>query len=515
MILALDFGTQSVRALLLDGTGRTVARAQLPIDPYVSPRAGWAEQDPEYLWSALGACCRELWTQPGADATRLLGVSLTTQRNTVLCLDDAGAPVRPAIVWLDQRTVDRVPPLALHWRIAMTAVGMGGTIAHLRRQAESLWLQAHEPETWRKTATFCFLSGFLTWRLTGRRADSVGCQVGYVPFDYRRLRWASALDWRWSALGIRRDQLVDLVPVGEQIGTIQAPASRHTGIPEGTPLIAAASDTACEALGVGAVAPWQAALSYGTTAAVNVVHRRWVAPYPFLPAYPSAVPGAWSAEVQVARGFWMVRWFREEFAHPERERARASGVEAEAFFDELLDSVPAGADGLVLQPTWSPGVRHPGPEARGAIVGWTDAHGRAHLYRAIIEGIAYALREGLARLERRARTPVRELRVCGGGSRSDATMQLTADLFGRPAVRATTVDTAALGAAMIASAALGLHADVPAACRAMGQPGRTFVPDPARQQRYEALYGQVYRGLYARLRPVYERMRRLDRGAES
>ncbi|MHB1225233.1 MAG: FGGY-family carbohydrate kinase [Gemmatimonadaceae bacterium] len=513
LLLAVDFGTQSVRAVLFDASGHLVARAQRAIESHRSPGPGWAEHDPGYLWDALAATCRALWEEPGADRARVAAMALTTQRNTVLCLDGDGAPLRPAIVWLDRRRMERLPPLSFPWRVAMAAAGMRGTIAHLRRQSESLWLREHEPDVWRRTATFCFLSGFLSLRLTGRRADSVGCQVGYVPFDYRRQRWASPRDWRWRALGIAPSQLMELVPVGDRIGAITADAARATGIPAGTPLVATAADAACDVLGVGAVTPDVAALSYGTTATVNVTHRRWVTPFPFLPAYPSALPGAYGAEVQVARGFWMVRWFLDQFGHPERERAAALGVAPETLLDELAESVPPGSDGLLLQPYWSPGVRQPGPEARGAVVGFTDVHTRAHLYRAILEGIAYALREGTERLERRGGVPVVALRVAGGGSRSDVAMQLTADIFDRPATRAELLDTAALGAAIIAAASLGIHPDVPTAARAMTRMERTFLPDPERARIYDALYRRVYRKLYGRLRPLYARLASIGRPA--
>ena len=509
LLLALDFGTQSVRAVLVDASGETVARRQVAIRPYDAPRPGWAEHDPAYLWAALADACRELWREPGADAGRVVAVALATQRNTVLCLDRAGAPIGPAIVWLDQRRTTGLPPLAPHWRLALAATGMAGTIAHLRAQAKSNWLQRHAPERWAATAHYVFLSGWLTHRLTGRLVDSVGCQVGHVPFDYRRQRWAGDGDWRWAALGLERARLPELVPVGARLGTITAAAAAETGIPPGVPLVAAASDKACEVLGAGALTADAAVLSYGTTATVNVTHRRWVEPFPFLPAYPAALPGAYTAEVQVARGFWMVRWFRDEFGHPERARAGALGVDPDTLFDELARAVPPGAMGLMLQPYWSPGVRVPGAEAKGAVIGFGDVHGRAHLYRAILEGLAYGLREGLERLERRGRAPVSELRVAGGGSRSDVVMQLTADVFARPAERARTADTAALGAAIVAAVGVGLHADVPAAVRAMVRPGERFLPDPDASRTYDRLYRDVYLALYGRLRPLYERIRRI------
>jgi sugar (pentulose or hexulose) kinase len=165
--------------------------------------------------------------------------------------------------------------------------------------------------------------------------------------------------------------------------------------------------------------------------------------------------------------------------------------------------------GLVLQPFWSPGLKIPGPEAKGAIIGWGDVHTRAHLYRAILEGLAYALREGKERSERRSRVPITELRVAGGGSQSDAAMQITADVFGLPAIRPHLYETSGLGAAMDAAVGLGLHRDFGAAVREMTRPGRSFEPDPQTHELYDGLYQRVYLRLYRRLKPLYEAIREI------
>lgn len=171
-------------------------------------------------------------------------------------------------------------------------------------------------------------------------------------------------------------------------------AAEATGLAAGLPVIASAADQACEVLGSGALAPDTASLSYGTTATVNTPTRRYIEPIRYLPPYPAAVPGEWTMEIQVFRGYWMVEWFKREFGAREVAVAEARGVEPEALFDDLVRAVPAGSMGLTLQPYWSPGVRIPGPEAKGAIIGFGDVHTRAHVYRAILEGLAYALREG-------------------------------------------------------------------------------------------------------------------------
>ncbi len=228
-----------------------------------------------------------------------------------------------------------------------------------------------------------------------------------------------------------------------------------------------------------------------------------------MPAYSAAVPGRYNSEVIVQRGYWMVNWFKREFAQQEVQQAQELGVSAETLFESFLHDSPPGAMGLVLQPFWNPGVRIPGPEAKGAIIGFGDVHTRAHLYRAIIEGIAYALREGKERLEKRNRVSVQSLRVSGGGSQSDAIMQITANLFNLPAERPHTSETSGLGAAINAAVAMGLHADYASAVAAMTRPGKRFEPDPEVARQYDALYRQVYRKMYPRLSPLYRSIRKI------
>lgn len=506
-VLAIDNGTQSVRALVFDLEGRIVAKAKVPIEPYVSERPGWAEQDPEYYWSSLCEACQRLWKEPGVDKEALAGVALTTQRATVVNLDRDGRPLRRAIVWLDQRRTDDLPPLSGLWGLAFRLIGMSETLRYFRAEAESSWIRANEPEVWRDTHKYLLLSGYLTHRLTGEYVDSVGCQVGYIPFDYKKGDWAAEGDWKWAALGVRRETLPDLRPPGARLGEVTAEAAEATGIPKGLPLLAAAADKACEVLGAGCLTSEVACLSYGTTATINTTQRRYVEAIPFIPPYPAAMPSAWNLEIQVYRGYWMVSWFKREFGEREARLAEERGVPPEALFDDLIREVPPGSMGLVLQPYWSPGVKVPGPEAKGAIVGFGDVHTRAHLYRAIIEGIAYALREGRERTERRSGQAVTALRVAGGGSQSDAAMQVTADVFGLPASRPHTHETSGLGAAIDAAVGLGLHRDFDGALAAMTRLGRTFEPDPEAARTYDELYRKVYLQLYGRLRPLYERIR--------
>ena len=308
---------------------------------------------------------------------------------------------------------------------------------------------------------------------------------------------------------IRREQLPELRKPGERLGQISAEASRHTGIPEGLPLIAAGADKACEVIGAGGVDPSTACLSYGTTATINTTRSKYLETIPLIPPYPSAIPDHFNTEVMIFRGFWMVSWFKQQFGLREMQRAKELGVAPETLFDELVNSVPAGSMGLMLQPYWSPGIREPGLEAKGSIIGFGDVHTRAHLYRAILEGLAYALRQGKEKIEKRSGTKIVRLRVSGGGSQSDAAMQLTADIFGLPAERPHTYETSGLGAAIDCAVGLGLHPDFTTAIAAMTRVGEVFMPQAAAQQTYERLYQEVYQRMYKQLKPLYQSIREI------
>jgi sugar (pentulose or hexulose) kinase len=502
-ILAIDNGTQSVRALLFDLHGNIVAKAQVHLEAYFSTHPGWAEHDPEDYWQAVCTACQRLWQEnPGVRDT-VQGVAVTTQRGTMINLGADGQPLRPAITWLDQRRTNTVPPISLLWQSAFKLAGVSHTINYFRGEAEANWIKAHQPAIWEQTRQYVMLSGYLNHRLCGRFVDSVGSQVGYLPFDYKRLAWAGPRDWKWQALAVKPEWLPELVAPGTRMGAITPQAGAATGIPVGTPLLAAAADKACEVIGAGCREPHIGCLSYGTTATINTTSSRYLEVTPFIPPYPSAIPGAYSTEVQIFRGYWMVNWFKEQFGHPEQHQSSALGVPPEALFDELVNSVPPGSMGLMLQPYWSPGIKIPGPEAKGAIIGFGDVHTRAHVYRAILEGLAYALREGKERIEQRSGVPITELRISGGGSQSDAAMQLTADIFGLPTSRPHVYETSGLGAAIDAAVGLGLHPDFSTAVAAMTRIGKTFEPLATHHATYDALYHRVYQKMYGRLQPLY------------
>ena len=508
-LLTIDNGTQSVRALLFDTEGNLVDKTQVMMSTYASPQAGWVENDPEEFWRALCSACQQLWAKTAIPKSAVRALTITTQRATVINLDADGKPLRPAIIWLDQRRATTKSNLPWYWNGIFSLIGMTDSIKYFHAEAEANWIAQHQPEIWARTDKYLLLSGYLNHRFTGKFVDSVASQVGYLPFDFKSGKWAAASDWKWLSLPIKLSMLPELAAAGTQIGTVSAAAAHDTGIPEGLPVIAGAADKACEVIGAGCLTPEIACLSFGTAATVNTTTKKYLEATKYIPPYQAAIPNHYNTEVQITRGFWMVNWFKEQFGQHEQARAETLGVSPESLFDELVSAVPPGAMGLMLQPFWNPGVRIPGPEAKGAIIGFGDVHTRAHLYRAIIEGLTYALREGKERIEKRGGEKITRVRVAGGGSQSDAAMQITANIFNLPSERPHLYETSGLGAAVLGAVGVGLYADFPTALKAMTRVGKIFEPQPQHVEIYEQLYRKVYCKMYARLQPLYHDIRQI------
>ncbi len=514
LILSIDAGTQSVRASLVDLRGEIRRFHKTPIQPYYSARPGWAEQDPEYYWRMLCDTCGRLLAEAGGEKEALKAVAITTQRATMINVDPEGRPLRPAIVWLDARQADTSKIIPAPLRPLLRVLGLGDFIEFLAANCEATWIRQNQPGVWEKTHKFLLLSGFLIFRMTGEFRESVGNVFGYLPIDLKKGAWAGRASPLWRLFPVERGKLPDLVPVATLLGRVTNRASRQTGIPAGLPVVAAANDKACEILGCGCLTPETACLSFGTMASADVPNRRYVEVRPRFPPFPAALPGQYYTEVTTMRGFWMVSWFRDQFGHPEKRRAEEEGKSPEALLDELIAGIPPGSEGLVLHPCWTPGPMDD-PAMKGSIIGFTSIHTRAHLYRAILEGVIYSLKQGIGLLEKKNRTRIRQLRVSGGGSQSRTAVQIAADVFGLPAQRPHVFETSSIGAAIDAAVGLGYHSDFKAAVREMTRVRDTFDPDPVAGRIYGEIFEKVYSRIPETLLPLFRNLHGLYQGQGS
>ncbi len=500
-LLAIDCGTQSLRALLFSDKGALIGRSQIEYTPYVSPQPGWAEQDPEIYWDSLCLACKNLKEQHPAPFKSIAGIGVTSQRSTMINVDANGNPLRPAIIWLDQRKA--APPFGNKGLLSMglKLARVDGLVKGIQSQGKCNWIMQNQPQLWDKTRCYLQVSGFLNHRLTNRFLDSVASQIGHLPFNYKTMAWASKYDLPSLFFPIPREKLPQLVNPGDPIGTITPSAAKATGLTQGTKVIACGSDKGCETLGAGVVDSSMVSLSFGTTATVQTTTDKYYEPIRFMPPYPAPIPSRYNPEVEIFRGFWMITWFKNEFAHQEVAEAKKLGIAAEEVLDRHLATTDPGAMGLVVQPYWGPGLEH--PCAKGAMIGFGDIHTKAHIYRAVIEGLGFALKDGLDTMEKRGKFTAQRAAVSGGASQSDEICKITADIFNLPMVKGRTHETSGLGAAIITATGLGIFPSIPKAIDAMVHEKTVFTPNPANVEIYNNLYSRVYQRIFRALEPLY------------
>lgn len=509
-IIAIDSGTQSIRAVLFNGHGEMLAIEQAQFEPFFSLQPGWAEQRVEDYWLKLCQVCRGLMSRIDIDPSQIRAIGLTSQRNTVIAVDEDGNALRPGILWLDQRTVARLPSIGGGWSLLVRLLGQAEEVTYACKNSKFLWIKQNEPEVYRRTHKFVQSTGYFVRKLTGEFRDSYGMNAGILPFDYKKLVWYGPLfQFFYKALGMERSHCVELVRPDQVIGRITAQAAVATGLPEGLPLVVGAGDKQCELLGAGGgTDPAVGVISFGTGTSMEVISEKYLrdSKLRFF-TWPAALPGKWVLEMFIMRGFWMVTWFKREFGHHEALAAAKRGVAPELVFDEVVRDIPPGSMGLMLQPHWSPTVYN--KFVKGAIFGFGDVHTRAHMYRAILEGLCFELRYLHEAVQKRTNVALRELRVGGGGSRSDVAVQIAADMFNLPTSRMATSEIAALGAAIDAAVATGLYADFDAAVSAMVRKGKTFQPDAKNHQIYSQLFHEVYKKSFATMGPIYASIARI------
>lgn len=508
LVLTFDVGTQSARALLVDKRGDIVdMRQEKYAQPYFSKNPGWAEQAPDFYYDCLCRTGREL-TRGNADKLGSVeAVTLTTIRDTVLCLDRDNRPLRDIILWLDKRQAKFDDPYPGWKRALFSLIGMEDATRILYQSSPGNWIRQNEPEIWKRTAKFVMLPSYLNYKLTGVLADTPANMIGHMPFDYKKRRWMGEGDLTRCFCDVPPEKLCRLIPSGSTVGKITEEFSAVSGVPAGLPLISTGSDKGCETLGLSVLTPDKASISFGTTATIQLAVKKYFEPQKFLPAYPAVIGDMYNPEIEIYRGFWLLSWFVKEFCAGEAAEAAKLGCSPEKLLDEAAEKLPAGSDGLLLQPYWTSGILK--PDSMGAVVGFADYHTRLHMYRAIIEGIDMELYQALRIMEKRSGLKIKEVFVSGGGSRSDTVCRITASVFGLPVKRIQTPEACSIGSSMAAFVALGEFGSYEEAAKAMVRESSVFLPDPVSHRVYMEIYDRAYSRIYAKLRPIYRSLNQI------
>ena len=489
LVLGLDVSTTATKAVLLDAEGevRAVGTSEYR---YETPRPLWSEQDPALWWQATVAAIGDALGAGGVGGDAVEAVGLTGQMHGLVALDSADRVLRPAILWNDQRT-------AAECDLIRELVGRERLIAVTGNDAlpgftapKLLWVRRNEPEVWSSIAHVLLPKDLVRLRLTGGHAVDRADGAGTILFDLAERDWSAEIV---DALGIDRAWLPATFEGPEVTGTITSEAAAATGLRTGTPVVAGGGDQAAAAVGVGSVTPGVSSLSLGTSGVVfTTTEDPTVEPEGRLHAFCHAVPGRWHLMGVMLSAAGSLRWYRD---------ALAPGVG----FDELVDEasrVPAGSDGLLFLPYLS-GERtpHPDPLARGAFVGLTVNHGRAHLTRAVLEGVAFGLRDSLELMRAMGLVPSTEIRATGGGVKSSLWRQVLADVLEARIVTTSTAEGAAQGAATLAAVGGGWFPTVEEACRALVRIREPTEPSPDAGA-YAGAYRR-YRELYPALAPTF------------
>jgi xylulokinase len=488
--LGLDVSTTATKALLLDAAGAVVGTAATAYD-YETPHPLWSEQDPVLWWDGAARSIRAVLEQTGTTSDEVAAVGLTGQMHGLVLLDADGRVLRPALLWNDQRTAEACDEIRRRVGRERLIELTGNDALTGFTAPKLLWVRAHEPEVYARIRHVLLPKDYVRYRLTGEHATDKAGAAGTLLLDLRQRDWSvEVLD----ALDLQADWLPKTHEGPTVTGTLSEEAAEATGLAVGTPVVAGGGDQAAGAVGVGAVREGIVSLVLGTSGVVfATADEPFVEPEGRLHAFCHAVPGRWHLMGVMLSAAGSLRWYRDTLAH---------GVS----FDELIApsaDVAPGSDGLRFLP-YLTGERtpHPDPLARGAFIGLTVRHTRAHFTRAVLEGVAFGLRDGF-RLMREAGLPAPdEVRVSGGGARSPLWRQILADVLDAELVTVNTAEGAAYGAALLAGVGAGAWPDVDVACDATVRvTGRTS-PRPEVVAKYEAAYAS-YRALYPALQPTF------------
>lgn len=498
-VLGVDVGTGGTRALVISDRGQIVASATEEHEPFASPEIGWAEQHPEDWWRACGIAVRNALASAVLPADQIACVGFSGQMHGAVMLDADDNVVRPALIWCDVRTEQQGRELTENIGAeALIRLTCNPALPNFTL-TRFLWVREHEPENWSRVRSVMLPKDYVRFRLTGERATDMADASGTLMLDVAHRRWS---DQVLQAAGIEESLLPRLFESPEVCGRVSAAGAAATGLQQGTPVVAGAGDQAAGAVGMGIVAPGAVSATIGTSGVVfAATDRPSLDPKGRLHTFCHAVPGRWHVMGVTQSAGLSLRWFRDRFgacgsnSNSEDRRDPYECLTAEAA------AVPPGSDGLL----WAPylmGERTPhlDPNARAALIGLTASHTRGHVVRAILEGVAFSLRDSFTLFSEMG-VPVRNIRLGGGGARSPLWRQIQADVYGHEVEILEAEEGAAYGAAILAGVGAGLWSSVDKACDETVKVAQRVAPQPVVTQHMSTSYA-AYRRMYPAIKSV-------------
>jgi xylulokinase len=494
LVIGVDCSTTASKAVVWDQTGRAVAtgRRTYGVDHV---RSGWVEQNAADWWAATSVAIADVVAQVGGE--RIAAIAITHQRETFVCLDKSGKAIRPAMTWMDIRANAEVEEFGSDDVHRITGKPPNPTPAWYKL----LWLKKHEPETIARTAHVVDVAGYLVQKLTGEWATSWACAdplglVDLKSFDYD--------DDLLRMAGLDRSKVSRLLPPGTIAGPLTASVAKSLGLPPGLPIVVGAGDGQSAGLGCNVTRPGRAYLNIGT----GTVSGVYADTYSHSKAYRTMggpVPGTYVLETFIGGGTQNIVWFVEHLSGLDGTRLRPGETPLQ-ILEDAAAQIPEGSEKLLCLPYWT-GAMTPywDGHARGAYVGLSGLHSKAHMYRAILEAVALEERLLTSGVEAATGQLLDQIVLLGGGARSPLWCQIIANVLGRTVTRAREQESTALGAGIHAAAAVGLYKDTNEAADAMTGTEKTFEPDPASHARYADIF-EAYRSIYPGLKDTFRLM---------
>jgi xylulokinase len=490
--LGIDVGTGGTRALVIDQSGSVVSSASEEHQPFASPQIGWAEQDPADWWRACGSAVRKALSQGSVRAVQIACVGFSGQMHGAVLLDAQGSVVRPALIWCDVRTEKQARELtSLIGAERLRQLTCNPALPNFTL-TKCLWVREHEPENWSRVRSLMLPKDYVRFRLTGERATDLADASGTLLLDVANRRWSQQI---LDMVQMDRTLLPALYESPEICGQVSEAGAIATGLIAGTPVVAGAGDQAANAIGIGVVSPGAVSATIGTSGVVlAATNLPALDPEGRIHTFCHGMANRWLVMGVTQAAGLSLRWFRDQFGIVNGHRDSYEDLTAEAA------KIPAGADGLL----WAPylmGERTPylDASARGMLVGLTASHTRAHIIRAIMEGVAFSLRDTFTIFEQIA-VPVKTIRLGGGGARSPLWRQIQADVYGHEVETVAVEEGAAYGAAILAGIGAKAWPTVDAACAGVVHVASATVPsvqDSLVMNRAYSSYRRIYPSMKA------------------
>ena len=496
IFLGIDFGTGGCKVTAISETGVLQGEASTEyVTEFAHP--GWAEQNPADWYAAMCASLKKL-RSGGLDLRKIRAVAFDGSTHNAVLLDSAMRPVRKTIMWTDQRSAEECAFLRMQCgdRIFRTAYQ---TPAPTWTLPQMMWLKKHEPEVLRKTKHLLFVKDYVRYLVTGHAAtDRIEAQ-GTLFFDMAKQDWADDLV---ELSGLTRAALPELIRPADVVGKVTAKAAEETGLPEGTLVVCGTSDSAAEDYGAGAVEPGDCIVKLATAGNVNVMTSE-PHPFPTTLTYSHVVPGMWYTVSATNAAALCQRWFRDTFCDMERAEAEKRGVNSFSLLNELAEQSAPGANGVMFHP-YLQGERSPywDPKLRASFTGVSISSTKGDFMRALLEGVAYSLRDCFGTIEEMG-LPVRRIFLIGGGARSRLWSEIVCGVFDLPLLVPTPGD-ASFGTALIAATGAGAFRDCKEAVRQCLHIDREIRPDAELAGFYREGFG-IYREIHDALAPVYRK----------